>query len=105
MLTGNSLLETRLVRILPHVIDSTLLGAAIALVVMLSINPLATPWLMAKLIALVFYIGLGVFALRRGKTKTLRLGYLIAALTMFLYMVSVAMTKNPAGFLTLLFQL
>jgi hypothetical protein len=34
-------------------------------------NPLDQPWLLAKIIGLLAYIGLGTVALKRGKTKAI----------------------------------
>jgi uncharacterized membrane protein SirB2 len=95
MMRGSPLLERRWVRIVPHVVDTLLLVSAIALVVLLRQNPLVQPWLAAKIIALVVYIVLGVFALRRGRTRTARIGFWIAAQAVFFYIVAVALTKYP----------
>ncbi|HZF80761.1 MAG TPA: SirB2 family protein [Rubrivivax sp.] len=76
-----------------------LLASALTLVWLLRLNPASAPWLLAKLLALVVYIGLGVIALRPGQGKPLRAGAWAAALLTFGYIVSVAVTKRPAGFL------
>jgi uncharacterized membrane protein SirB2 len=102
MLQESSLLEKKFVRIAPHVIDTVLLLAAIALAVLTQQYPITHPWLTVKVIALIAYIVLGVFALRRGKTKAARVSYLIAAIAAFGFMVSVALTRNALGFLSYL---
>ena len=102
MLQESELLQKKLVRIAPHIIDTVLLLAAIALVVLSEQYPITHPWLTVKVLALVAYIVLGVFALKRGKTKTARVIYLIAAITTFGFMVSVALTRNALGFLSYL---
>jgi uncharacterized membrane protein SirB2 len=79
----------------PHVVDSVLLAAAVVLVLMLREYPFGTGWLTAKTIGLVVYIGLGTVALRRGRSKRVRLRAWIAAQAVFVYIVSVALTKNP----------
>jgi uncharacterized membrane protein SirB2 len=86
-------------RSVPHVVDSVLLLSALTLAWMLRINPAATPWLMAKIIGLVVYVGLGIVALRPGPPKSLRAAAWLAALVTFVYIVSVAITKSPLGFL------
>lgn len=53
----------------------------------------------AKGIALVIYIGLGTVALKRGRTRRSRIAAWIAAQVVFLYIVTVAVTRNPWGFL------
>ena len=40
------------------------------------------------------FIGLGTIALKRGKTRSVRVKALIAALGVFAYIVAVAMTKQ-----------
>jgi uncharacterized membrane protein SirB2 len=94
MLTNSSLLHVRWVRIVPHVNDTLLLLAAISMLFVADINPLNQPWILAKIIGLLAYIGLGTIALKRGKTKTIRVMAMIAALGVFGYIMAVAMTKQ-----------
>jgi uncharacterized membrane protein SirB2 len=94
MLRESPRLNARWVRVLPHVNDSALLLAAIAMLVVAGLNPLQQPWLLAKILGLLAYIGLGTIALKRGRTRTLRIKALIAALGMFAYIVAVAVTKQ-----------
>lgn len=86
----------RWVRIAPHVVDTVLLGSAIALAVMSAQYPLAQPWLTAKVVALVVYIVLGTIALRPGRTKRGRIAAWIAAQVVFFYIVAAALTRSPA---------
>jgi uncharacterized membrane protein SirB2 len=88
----------RMAKTLPHVVDTVLLLSAITLVAMLGLNPLSAPWLMAKIGGLVLYIGLGMLALRPGLPQPVRATAWTAAIATFGWIVSVAMTKNPAGF-------
>ena len=101
-LAGAAWVRSRAARSLPHVVDSVLLLSALALVWMLRLNPADAPWLMAKLIALVVYIALGVIALRPGRPGPLRAGAWFAALLTFAYIASIASSKDPAGFLAVL---
>jgi len=94
MLTDSGLLNARWARIVPHINDSLLLFAAIAMLVVAGMNPLEQPWLLAKILGLLVYIGLGTVALKRGKTKSLRIKALIAALATFAYIMAVAITKQ-----------
>lgn len=95
MLHAPALLQRRWIRIAPHLIDTLLLGSALAMVFWSGQYPFVQPWLTAKVIALVLYIGLGTVALKRGKTRALRLGAFIAALAVFGYIVAVALTRQP----------
>jgi uncharacterized membrane protein SirB2 len=99
MLGEAAWIRTRLARTLPHVVDTILLASAIGLVYLLDVNPFRTPWLAAKIVGLLVYIVLGGIALRYGRSKGMRVAAWIAALLTFVYIVSVAITKNAAGFL------
>jgi uncharacterized membrane protein SirB2 len=94
MLTDSGLLNARWARIVPHINDTLLLTAAIAMLVVAGMNPIDEPWLLAKIIGLLVYIGLGTVALKRGKTKSARIWALIAALGVFAYIIAVAITKQ-----------
>ena len=102
MLTGSPLLERKLVRVLPHIIDTALLASAIAMVVMLGASALSMPWLIAKIVGLLVYIGLGTVALKRGRSKGVRSSAFVLAVLTFAYIVSVALSKDPAGFFAML---
>ena len=95
MLTGSALLQHRLTRVLPHLVDSTLLLSAIALAVMIQQYPFSAGWVTAKVIGLLAYILLGMMALKRGRTPAIRARYFGLALLAYAYIVSVALTRNP----------
>lgn len=94
MVTDSPRLHDRWVRVVPHANDTLLLGAAVAMLVVGGLNPLQHPWLAAKIVGLLAYIGLGTVALKRGRTKAIRIKALIAALGVFAYIVAVAITKQ-----------
>jgi len=98
MQRDSPLLAQRWVRIVPHAVDSLLLASAVALTLMLRQFPLTHAWLSAKLVALLVYIGLGLVALRYGRTKGVRATAWFAAMAVFLYIVSVALSHDPLGF-------
>ncbi len=100
MLTDSPRLEQRWVKVVPHVNDTLLLIAAIAMLVVGGLNPIEQPWLLAKIVGLLAYIVLGTVALKRGRTKTVRVQALIAALAVFGYIVAVAITKQVIPGLT-----
>lgn len=102
MMQGSPLLAARWVRVVPHVVDTLLLASAITLAVIIGNAPLTHGWLTAKVIGLVLYIVLGTVALKRGRTRGVRIGAFIAALVVFGYIVSVAITKSPLGYLALI---
>ena len=96
MIKDSPLLQARFVKIAPHIIDTVLLVSAIVLASQWGLAALQMPWLLAKIVALIVYIVLGMIALRRGRTKSVRVVAWLAALAVFAYIVSVAVTKNPA---------
>lgn len=99
MFTGNPLLQRRLTRVLPHVIDSLLLLSAIGLATMIGQYPFAAGWVTAKVFGLIAYILLGSVALKRGRTPAVRATAFAGALMVYAWIVSIAITKNMAGFL------
>ena len=99
MVTGSPLLRHKLTRVLPHIIDSLLLLSAIALAVMIQQYPFSAGWVTAKVFGLHAYILLGTVALKRGRTLGMRVAAFVAALLVYAWIVSVALTKNLAGFL------
>src|SRR5271170_5310271 len=55
-------------RVTPHVIDTRLLLAGIALVLIIRQYPLVDAWLTAQLLALIAYIAIGHLAVRRARS-------------------------------------
>ena len=94
MMRGSPMLARRWVRVLPHVVDTVLLASAIALAVMIRQYPLVQAWLTAKVLGLVAYIVLGTIALKRGRTRAVRITAFWGALLVFAYIVAVAITKS-----------
>ncbi|MBY0267555.1 MAG: SirB2 family protein [Burkholderiales bacterium] len=88
-------LQRRWVRIVPHIVDTVLLGSAVAMALMIRQYPFVAGWLTAKLLALLLYIVLGSFALKRGRTRNRRIAAWFAAQVVFFYIVAVALTRNP----------
>lgn len=89
------LLQSKLVKVLPHVIDTVLLASAIGMLVQLHQSPTALPWVMVKIVALVLYIVLGLAVLKWSKNNTQRLIYFVCTLGVIAYIFTVAFTKNP----------
>lgn len=97
--TGSDLLRHRVIRIAPHIIDTLFLAAGIALVVMLDLNPLQHAWLLAKFAGLLAYIGLGMVAMRFGRSREIRIVAFVGAVALFAYIVGVALSKSPASWI------
>ncbi|HCX87819.1 MAG TPA: regulator SirB [Gammaproteobacteria bacterium] len=92
-------LHHRLVRVLPHVVDAVLLASALLMLYLSSYRPSGSDWLSYKLAGVLLYIGFGMLALRRGRTRVQRAGAFAAALLVFAYVVAVAVTGQrwPLG--------
>ena len=95
MIRRPEILSQKWVRVVPHIVDTALLASAIMLAVTIHQYPFVAPWLTAKVTGLVIYIGLGSIALKRGKSKRLRVTAWIAAQGVFAYIVAVALTHDP----------
>lgn len=93
----SSLFNAKLVRILPHVIDTILLVSALVLVGMMGAFP---AFVLVKVAALFVYIALGMMAFRFLKGWGGRVFMFFSALAVYAFIVSVAISKNPQGFLS-----
>lgn len=103
MLQDSPILQRRWVKVVPHVVDTLLLGSALTMAVISAQYPFAQDWLTAKFWGLLAYILCGTMALKRGRSKAQRAVFLVCALLAFAYIVSVALTRQPLGLLSLLF--
>lgn len=95
MQQGTLQLRGRWVRTLPDINDSVLLISGLTLAILIGQYPLQTSWLTAKLFTLIAYILFGAHALRYGKTPRMRRWSGYAAITCYLYIVSIALSHSP----------
>ena len=95
MLRESPLLGHKLTRVLPHIVDTVLLGSAILLALNIHQYPGVHGWLTAKVLALLAYIVLGSIALKRGRSRRIRVAAWLASMLVFLYIVLVALTRSP----------
>lgn len=102
MLRGSALLRARFARVAPHVVDTVLLASAVWLAWLTGQFPFREGWLTAKVLALFVYIALGSVALRPGRSQRARTVAFALALCTVLYIVSVALTRDPAAPLSVL---
>jgi len=101
-LAGAGWVRGRAAKSLPHAVDTVLLLSALAMAWTLRLTPGNAPWLLAKIVGLVLYVAFGVVALRPGRSLAARTAAWVAALATVGWIVSVAITKNPRGFLAML---
>ena len=95
--TRPEILKQKALKIAPHVIDTLLLVSGIALVIQGQWLSAEYGWIVAKIIALLGYIALGVVVMRnRGTERWLAFA---GAMACFAYIGIVAVSKNAAFFL------
>lgn len=85
-------------RIAPHANDALLLTAAITLVTLSQQYPWREPWLGAKVLLLLGYIGLGKLALRPDQTRATQAFWGLAALVTVFSIVALAVTRHSTLF-------
>ncbi|MGO1541755.1 MAG: SirB2 family protein [Luteimonas sp.] len=92
------------VRYASYTIDTALLTAALMLLTILPGGLYANGWLTVKLVLLVVYVVLGVFALRRARSRATRAACYVAALATFAMIYGIARAHHPLGYLYGLFN-
>ena len=91
-------------RYLSYTIDTVLLTAALMLATILHQFPFVQGWLTAKVLLLVCYVVLGSLALKRGRTLKARTACWIAAVLVYLFIVSIARAHSPLGIIALVMR-
>lgn len=83
-----------------YTIDTALLTAAAMLLTILhGTGMFANGWLTLKMVLLVVYIVLGIFALTRARTMRARILFFLGALATYGMMYSIARAHHPMGWL------
>jgi len=98
-MSGANLHQNRAIKIMPHTVDALFLATGVWLIMMLNINPLQHPWLLAKFAAILAYVGLGMVAFRFGRTSRIRSLAFVGALMAFAFVVGAALIKSPMSWL------
>jgi uncharacterized membrane protein SirB2 len=94
MIAGSPRLQSRAAKVLPHIVDTILLASAILLAVQAGIAPWSVGWLGFKVIGLIVYIVLGTIALKRGRTRGVRIAAGATAIALFGAIVWAARYKS-----------
>ena len=92
---GSALLRHRVMRWLPHVNDTVLLGGALGTAAAIGQYPFVNDWLTAKVSALILYIVLGHITLWRSRNNAQRALWFTASLAVFGYIMLVARCHYP----------
>ena len=93
-------LQTRAARVLPHVVDTCFLPAGVGMIWSASLPVTSMHWLHAKFVGLVLYVVIGTVAIKRGKTREMRLMASILAVAVFAWVVGISVRKSPLSWLT-----
>ena len=88
-------LRSRLVRTVPHIVDTLLLASAIVMV--LIAWPGVPGWIRAKIAGLLVYIVAGSYALKRAHTPAAIAIAFLVAIAAVVYIVTTAYAKSPLG--------
>ncbi len=87
-------------RYLTYAIDLVLLTAAMMLMTIIQQYPAINSWLTVKVVLLVVYIILGLRAFRPRPSKLYSAGFFVAALMTYGFIISVAISHHPLGFIS-----
>ena len=98
VLSDSPMHNKKWVKTVPHIIDTLLLLSALLMLYVSGWSVFDMPWLQAKIVALLLYIILGMIALKYATTRLVQACAWGAGLVVFLYIVSVAVTKSSFGF-------
>jgi len=99
MLAGSLQVHAAWLKYPSYVIDTLLLTAALMLTSVVHQYPSSTDWLSMKVFLLLVYVALGSIALKRGRTRGIRLAAFVAALLTIGFLVTVARAHHPLGIL------
>lgn len=98
MIRGAGWANAAILRYLAYSIDTVLLTAAMMLMTIVQQYPGVHGWLTVKVVLLVVYIALAVNALSvRQPSRGRRIGYWLAALLVYAFIISVAQARHPLG--------
>ncbi|MFW5954786.1 MAG: SirB2 family protein [Guyparkeria sp.] len=95
MLADSPMLRKKWVKITPHVVDTVLLVSALAAAWLLFWSNGSHPsFITVKIVGLIVYIGLGLVAMRFGRTRGLRASAWVLAILVFLYVAAVGVANT-----------
>ena len=81
-------------------LSSAFLLAGVGMIWTASLPVLSMNWLLAKFAGLVVYVLAGTVAIKRGKTREIRLMASILAVGVFAWIIGVSIRKTPLSWLT-----
>lgn len=99
-ISTSPLLQTRLARTLPHIVDTLFLLAGIGMICSASLPVADLNWLHAKFAGLILYIFAGSIAIKRGKSREIRIMATLLAAGLFAFVVGISIRKSTLSWLT-----
>jgi uncharacterized membrane protein SirB2 len=99
MIAGLPPPQSRVLRLLPHVIDTVFFTSALVLTTIVHQYPFVNGWLTMKVGLLTAYVVLGSIALRAGRPRAVKITAFVAALLVVSFLASVALTHDARGIL------
>jgi uncharacterized membrane protein SirB2 len=97
MLAGSARVDAAWLRYPSYAVDTLLLTFALILTSIIRQYPFANDWLTVKVALLCVYVVLGSIALKRGRTRRMRVVAFVAALATVAFLISVARAHHPLG--------
>lgn len=88
------MIQKKWVKVVPHIIDTVLLISALSLCVILAQYPFVNGWLTAKVVGVVCYILMGLWALKWAQTTVMQWVGFAGALAWLAFTAKVAVTKQ-----------
>ena len=95
LLQNSAQLQAKWVKITPHIIDTILLCSAVGMLLVAQYFP---AWVHVKIALVIVYIALGIMAFKKANTIEQKMFFLVAASVVYMFIISVALTKSPMGF-------
>lgn len=99
LINYSNMLTKKTMKLLPHIVDSILLTSAFMMIYIERI-PLGAgnPWITSKVVAVIFYILIGLYIFRFSKNDCQKYIALVINVLLYIYIISTAITKNPILF-------
>ncbi|ABM00767.1 SirB2 family protein [Shewanella amazonensis] len=93
-LKESALLQKKVMRIAPHIIDTCLLLSGLLMCFLIKQYPFVDPWLTEKILAVVAYILLAIMAMKSNRNKFFRFFAFLGAIAWVVYAAKIAVFKQ-----------
>lgn len=93
-LKESALLQKKVMRIAPHIIDTCLLLSGLLMCFLIKQYPFVDPWLTEKILSVVAYILLAIMAMKSNRNKFFRFFAFLGAIAWVVYAAKIAVFKQ-----------